>query len=422
MENRESESPEKKTNNRSYREKAFNYRFAFFVVLGILLISVLFSGIQSLYIFRLNNGLEGVLSYTRNVDQTATGTNPTSAIESLTDGNNLTSKNLPEPWFSLEEASMSGSSDKTKLSIVEIVEKVSPATVPLSIMGIDDGKEKKISSGTGFIISEDGYIVTNAHVVEMVNGSTPTYYAAVLLPDETQLVKAEIVGSDKQTDIAVLKVETDKKLPCVTLGDSDTLQAGELAVVIGNAMGTLDDTVTVGVISAPSRVLNRNGYYVDIIQTDAAINPGNSGGPVINSFGEVIGITNAKILTSTSENLGFAIPINSVKKIIEDLINYGKVVGRPYLGVSVKYVSADAYYGAKGGVYVAELVRNSPADVAGFVLGDRIIKMDGVEINEAGDIIKVRDAHEVGDVIEFVIDRDGEEITIPLTIGDSADF
>ena len=161
---------------------------------------------------------------------------------------------------------------------------------------------------------------------------------------------------------------------------------------------------------------------MDIIQTDAAINPGNSGGPLINSFGEVIGITNAKIVTSTSESLGFAIPVNSVKKIIESIINYGKVVGRPYLGVSLQYVEDDSYFGARGGVYVAEIVKDGPADKAGFELGDKVIRFDGVEIKETGDIIRVRDKHKVGDTVEVIVERDGKEVTLNMTIGDSADY
>ena len=308
------------------------------------------------------------------------------------------------------------------MPVVDIVKQVSPATVSLAIVGVDDGVETKLSSGTGFIITEDGYIVTNQHVVVLADQAVSTYYVTVILPGETDPIRAEVVGSDVQTDIAVLKVDTDKKLPFVTLGNSDKLQSGELAITIGNSMGSLDDTVTVGVISAPSRELNRNGYYVDIIQTDAAINPGNSGGPLINSFGEVVGIINSKIVSSTSENVGFAIPINTAKPIIEDLINYGKVVGRAFLGFSVKKVAAGSYYGADGGIFVAEIVPGGPAEAAGIQLGDKIITMDGVEIKDTGDIIKVRDSHAVGEDIVTVVERDGKQVTLMLNIGDSADY
>lgn len=414
------ENENKEMNNdhgKAHKEK--NYRFTVIILSAALLICVLFAGFQSIYIFRLNNGLEGILSYTRSVKQSqsteeSSGVADKPAVRS--------SEGLPEPWFSLEEAAAVSSSGKTRMSVVDIVKEVSPATVSLNIIGEDNGKETKLGSGTGFIITDDGYIVTNQHVVVLNEKNVSSYYVTVILPDEKAPVRAEVVGSDAQTDIAVLKVDTDRKLPCVTLGDSDTLQAGELAVVIGNAMGSLDDTVTVGVISAPSREIVRNGYHVEIIQTDAAINPGNSGGPLINSFGEVVGITNSKIVTSSSENLSFAIPVNSVKKIIESLINYGIVVNRPYLGVSVKFVAEGSYFGAAGGVFVAELVKDGPADVAGLLIGDRLISMDGVEIKESGDIIMVRDSHEVGDTIEVIAERDGKEITLSLTIGDSADY
>ena len=396
------------------KEKTFHRTMA--VMSVVLLACVLFSGFQSLYIFRLNTGLEGIMSYTR-IFKSKNNDDKESAIESITESENK--EELPAPWFSIEEAS---SVNKQRMTTVDIVKKVSPATIPIAVIGVNDGKETKIGSGTGFIITEDGYIVTNQHVVVISDPSVSSYYVTVILPDEENPVKAEIVGSDVQTDIAVLKVTTDRKLPCVTMGDSDTLQAGELAIVIGNAMGKFDDSVTVGVISAPSREITRNGYFVDIIQTDAAINPGNSGGPLINSFGEVIGITNAKIVTSTSESLGFAIPVNSVKSIIESIINYGKVVNRPYLGVSLQYVADDSYFGAKGGVFVAEIVKNGPAAKAGFELGDKVILFDGVEIKETGDIIRVRDSHKVGDTIEVVVERDGEQVTLTMVIGDSADY
>lgn len=398
----------------SDKDKFRIYRTALIVLSILTLASVLFSGIQSVYIYKLNTGSAGIMSYMRAAQTAATDdADPVTPVNSA---------NLPDPWFSLEEAASIASPDKTTLSVVDIFKQVSPATVPLSVVSVDNGKETKIGSGTGFIITEDGYIVTNQHVVVLADVTATTYYVNVILPDETEPVRAEVVGSDVQTDIAVLKVETERNLPCVTLGDSDLLQAGELAVTIGNAMGNFDDSVTVGVISSPSREVNRNGYYVDIIQIDAAINPGNSGGPLINSYGEVVGITNAKIVSSTAENVGFAIPINSVTKIIEDLINYGKVIGRAYLGVSVKYVDDDSYYGATGGVYVAEVVKGGPADQAGFLIGDRIVSMDGVEITQSSDIIKVRDAHEVGEFIEVIVERDGEMVTLNLEIGDSADY
>ena len=416
-ENNEKIKRPKRGSDATPKEKA--YRQALILMAVLLLACVIFSGYQTLYIFRMNTGLEGILTYNNFYNQQIeTDPSYVDPIEAIGSNMNAEPSELPEPWFSIEDAA---SVNKKRLTTVDIVKLVSPATVSLSVVGIDDGKETKIGSGTGFIITEDGYIVTNQHVVVLADRAVSTYYVTVILPDEKQSVRAKVVGSDAQTDIAVLKVDTDRKLPHVTLGDSDNLQAGELAVAIGNAMGTLDDTVTVGVISAPSREINRNGYYVDIIQTDAAINPGNSGGPLINSFGEVIGIINAKIVSSTSENLGFAIRINSVKKIIEDIINYGKVVGRPYLGVSVTYVSADAYFGAKDGVYVAKMVPGGPAEKAGLKIGDIIVTLDGVEIKETGDIIKVRDSHKVGDVIDAVIIRDGKELTRNIVIGDSAD-
>lgn len=397
--------------------KEKSYRLTIFVLSVILLACVLFSGFQSVYIFKLNSGREGILSYTRTGSTT---TETTSEVPEETEDKPAEAR--PEPWFSLEDAAYVPSADKTRMTTVEIAKQVSPATVSLKVIGVDNDTETVIGSGTGFIITDDGYIVTNKHVVVLAEEAVSTYYVTVVLPGDDLPVRAEVVGSDTQTDIAVLKADTDKKLPCVKMGDSDLLQAGELAVVIGNALGSLDDSVTVGVISAPSREINRNGYRVEVIQTDASVNPGSSGGPLINSYGEVVGITNSKIITSTSENVGFAIPVNAVKKVIEDIINYGKVVDRPYLGVSVRYVPEGSYYGAEGGIFVEEIVMNGPAYNAGFKLGDKLISMDGVEIKETGDIIKVRDSHKVGDTIEVVVERDGKEMTLSLTIADSADF
>ena len=328
-----------------------------------------------------------------------------------------------EPWFDIEKAAGANDPNKKALKTTEIVEMASPATIPVYIMKGSGSTAKKAASGTGFIITKDGYIVTNAHVVKYVTQSPSQYSVSVLLPDETDLVEAEIIGSDTTTDIAVLKVKVSRDLPSLKFGDSDKLKSGELVIAIGNAMGQLDDTVTVGVVSATNRDISASGYMIKVIQTDAAINNGNSGGPLLNSFGEVVGITNAKINSSISEGLGFAIPVNSVKSDIESIINYGKVTGRPYLGISVKKFAEGEYEeGAEAGVYCMEVTRGGPAEKAGIKVGDRLISLDGVEIKNSNDIIGIRDSHKVGDSITAVVERGVSRLTLTLVVGDSGDF
>ncbi len=391
----------------------------FKVVVVLLVLSIIYSGIQTVYIYKLNTGLAGLTSYLdRGEDEISGDKGDKEGETGKTD-----KEELPEPWFSLEDAAKISDPNKQTLTTVEIFELVSPATLSVHLMGrITGSNDTEIGAGTGFIITEDGYIVTNQHVIELAQTDPDLYYVTVSLPGVDEDVEATIVGTDVQTDIAVLKVEYDGKLPCVTLGDSDTLQTGELVIAIGNALGTLDDTVTVGVVSALDREIKKDGYTIDVIQTDAAINNGNSGGPLINSFGEVIGITNAKMVTSSSEGLGFAIPIDTVKEIIEDIINYGKVINRPYLGVSVMKIEDGAYYGVTPGVYAAKMVIGGPADQAGIEIGDLILTVDGFAITETDDIIDVRDSHEVGDEVEVVVIREGKEITLNLVIGDSGDY
>ncbi len=412
------DSTEVKNTGRRRKERGGNIWFK--VVVVLLILSIAYSAIQTVYIYKLNIGLAGISSYLDRGEDELTGAGKEDvAPEQMSAGK----EDLPEPWFSLEDAAAVSSGDKQKLTTVEIVDKVSPATLSIHLMGkLQGSNDTELGAGTGFIITKDGYIVTNRHVIEFALTYPDDYYVTVTLPEEKEDVPATIVGTDVQTDIAVLKVEYQQDLPCVTLGSSDTLQTGELVIAIGNALGTLDDTVTVGVVSALDREIKKDGYTIDVIQTDAAINNGNSGGPLINSFGEVIGITNAKMVTSTSEGLGFAIPIDTVKEIIEDIINYGKVVDRPYLGVSVMKVEEGAYYGVIPGVYAAAMVIGGPADQAGIEIGDLILSLDGVEITETDDIIDVRDSHEVGDVLEIIVLRDGKELTLNLTVGDSGDY
>ena len=374
------------------------------VVLSVLLaLAIIFISFQSVFIFLLTSG---------KLEKTS------SAFDHYIEGTGLKSdkkvSDLADPNFSLEEAASIHDPNKETLSTVEIYNKVSPATVAIYVV---DQASESVAAGSGFIISEDGYIVTNAHVVE---GASDNTEIKVYVDGQEEAYPAGIVGTDIQTDIAVIKIESDEKFPTVTLGDSDTLQKGELAGAIGNPLGTLQGTITVGIISGIERPMNTKGYSMKLIQTDASVNEGNSGGPLINSFGEVIGVVNAKI--GTAEGLGFAIPITPIKSNIESIIINGKVINRPYLGTTVKYVAANDYFGADDGVYVAELVKDGPGDKAGFKIGDRIISMDGVEIKESDDIIGVRDSHSVGDEVEVVVERDGEKVTLTLEIGDSADY
>lgn len=387
------------------------------ILASFLIASVIFSGFQTVYIFGLTTGKYGVMSYTRDEDMAKDA--PKTEKPSAKPKETVDVNNLPDPEFSLEQAASVTDPNKKTLSIPEIVDTVSPATVSIFIMSPMDSKpDTAISSGSGFIITKDGYVVTNAHVVDSVLTNS-SYYVVVDIPGHDHMIKADIIGTDVQTDIAVIKLEEAEDYPTVILGDSETLRVGELVVAIGNPLGTLQGTVTAGVVSATDREMNNNGYSMELLQTDASINQGNSGGPLINSFGEVIGVTNAKM--GSAEGLGFAIPISSVKFIIESIINYGQVIGRTYLGISVSTITDDAYYGAKGGVYVAELAEPGPGTRAGFKVGDRIISVDGVEITQSNDIIEVRDQHKVGDIVVFVIERDGETMELELTIGDSSE-
>ena len=375
------------------------------VILSVLFaLALIFIAFQSVFIFLLTSGRLEKTS--RAFDQYIESTGLKSEKSDVSP--------LADPNFSLEDAASVHDPNKKTLSTVEIYNKVSPATVAIYLV---DQASESVSAGSGFIISEDGYIVTNAHVVENASENTEL---KVYIGGQEEAYEAGIVGTDIQTDIAVIKINSDEPLPTVTLGDSDVLQNGELAIAIGNPLGTLQGTITVGVISGMERPMNTKGYSMKLIQTDASVNEGNSGGPLINSFGEVIGVVNAKI--GTAEGLGFAIPITPIKSNIESIIVNGKVINRPYLGITVKFVAANDYFGADDGVYVAELVKDGPGDQAGFKIGDRLVNIDGVEIKESDDIIKVRDSHNVGDAVDVIVDRDGEEVTLTLVIGDSADY
>ncbi len=305
------------------------------------------------------------------------------------------------------------------------VQKVGPAVV--TVVGTIPGQMTffgptgdQTVSGSGFFINEQGYLLTNNHVVEGVSE------VKIILSDGTEQA-ATIVGTDIYADIAVLK--TEGKVPAVAvLGNSDALDPGESVIAIGSPLGNFKNTVTVGVVSATGRSIDTgNGYQIeDLIQTDAAINHGNSGGPLVNLAGEVIGINTLVVRNTASgdvaEGLGFAIPINTAAAISQQIIQNG-YFARPYLGIRFQPITPPiaARYNlpAKWGVYVMQVVDGSPASKAGLQEGDIITQIGDVTLDETHSYVNTLFAHQPGDQITLTILRDGKEMQVQVTLGET---
>lgn len=267
-------------------------------------------------------------------------------------------------------------------------------------------------AGSGVIISEDGYILSNNHVVE---GATEV---SVTLANQ-QEYPAEVVGLDPKTDLAVLQIKAPKDLPKATLGNSENLKVGDWVVAIGNPFG-LNHTVTSGIVSAKGRVIGA-GPYDDFIQTDASINPGNSGGPLFNMKGEVVGINTAII--PQGQGIGFAIPVNTAKPLIPQLVEHGEVT-RGYLGVNIQTITPELAkaleVAEQNGALVADVIADSPAQKAGIERGDIIINYNGQEIKDSHDLpVKVA-ATPVGEEVQLTVLRDGKEKQLLLSVGELA--
>ena len=270
------------------------------------------------------------------------------------------------------------------------------------------------ASGSGFIYSEDGYILTNYHVVEDSNSVTVTTY-------DGTAYKAEIVGYDSDNDVAVLKVDAEGLKP-VTLGNSDQLRVGDEVLAIGNPLGELTFSLTKGWVSALNREITlSSGTTMDLIQTDTAINSGNSGGALFNMYGEVVGITNAKYSSSgysssaSVDNIGFAIPIDSVKRIVSDIIEYGHAV-KPYMGVSIYTVTSEMQdYGLPQGAVVNEVSSGSPAEAAGMKKNDIIISVNGETVTNSSELKRIVSRSTPGDKLVVGVYRQ-DEGNIELTV------
>ena len=283
------------------------------------------------------------------------------------------------------------------------------------------------ATGSGIIISDDGYIVTNNHVVD--SSSSNSSYSYYSLSDATSIkVKlygsdetydAKIVGKDSQTDLAVLKIEKTG-LTAAEFADSDQAVVGEFAMAVGSPLG-LDTTVTTGIISAVNREVESDGTKYVCIQTDAAINSGNSGGALVNSEGKVIGINTLKLSGSGVEGIGFAIPINSTLDVISQLKDHNKVL-RPYIGITGLDLDNDTvkrYSLATLGVYVRSVQNFSPAEKAGLQAGDIIIKADDTDIKTMDELNEIKNKHQIGDTMTLKINRNGEEKDITLTLAET---
>ena len=271
------------------------------------------------------------------------------------------------------------------------------------------------AAGSGFVITSDGYILTNYHVIEDANTIKVSFV------DGTSY-DAELVGGEEENDIAVLKIDATGLTP-VIIGDSDNVRVGEQVVAIGNPLGELTYSMTSGIISARDRSITmENGEVMNMLQTDTAINSGNSGGPLFDMYGQVIGITSAKLSGSSSssatiEGLGFAIPINDVKDMVADIMENGYVTGKPYLGITVSTVpqTVAERYGISQGALVESVDPASCAAAAGLQEGDIITALNGTTVVSSAELIEQKKNYQAGDTVTMEVERDGASLTLTLT-------
>lgn len=312
------------------------------------------------------------------------------------------------------------------LSTPEIVDKVGPAVVGIvnkttygnaygqfgSIYG-DLNKEVEQGSGSGVILSSDGYIVTNNHVIENAT-------ALSVILNNGKEYSAKLIGKDPSTDLAVIKIDA-QNLTYAQVGNSSSLRVGETAIAIGNPLGQeFAGTTTKGIISGLNRSVTIDDKTLNLIQTDAAINPGNSGGALVNEYGHLIGINTAKISSTTLEGLGFAIPIDEAKPIIQDLMTSGYVKGRPVIGIGGRAVTKEdaKAYNLKVGVYVVSMTPSGPAYMSGVKVGDIIVECEGEPIETVDDINEIKNKKAPGDKLNVKVYRNGKYVSLSIVLGE----
>lgn len=310
-----------------------------------------------------------------------------------------------------------GSGSAGKLSFNEIFENCSPSVV--GIKSFDGKGDDSYSWGSGIIVSADGYILTNTHVIDEGTRATVQLY-------DGSTYDAKLVGADSQSDVAILKIEKTGLQPAVFASSKD-IRVGDAVCAIGNPLSPdYSLTMTSGIISATSREVSYNGAVMNLLQTDTSINEGNSGGPLFNERGQVIGITNMKIVSSFSniEGIGFAIPSDTLSSIVDALMADGAVYGRSTIGVTVGPISEDIadYYDIPVGLYVSEVLKNSDAQKQGIKKGDIIIKVNGKDAHTTADIAEEKAKLDIGDTISFTVWRSGSTFDVDVKIMDSVDI
>ena len=304
-----------------------------------------------------------------------------------------------------------------------VAEKILPSIVGITVnyqtSSIFGGTSNSSASGSGIIISEDGYIVTNNHVISTETSSfysiTEATGIEIKLYNDTETYTATVVGTDAYSDLAVLKIEKTGLTPA-TIGNSDNLKVGEFVMAVGNPLG-MDYTVTCGIVSALNREVEVEGTMYETIQTDAAINSGNSGGALVNANGDLVGINTVKVSGNGVEGIGFAIPISSATGIIDQLIEH-KEVKRPYIGISGSSVDPNITkrYNIPEGIYVEEVQKDSAAEKAGLKQGDIITKIQGESVKSINELNKIKYTYNIGDTVKLTVYRNGSEIELDVTL------
>jgi serine protease Do len=298
------------------------------------------------------------------------------------------------------------------LTINQVVNLTAASVVEISTETVITGSRMRqfISegAGSGVIVSKDGYIITNNHVIDGASKITVTTV-------DKKSYQATLIGKDTKTDLAVLKIKATN-LQTAVYGNSSKLFVGEMAIVIGNPLGQLGGTVTEGIISALNRDISIDGKTMNLLQTSAAVNPGNSGGALLSEYGELVGIINAKPSGSDIEGIGFAIPINTVKTIANDIIKYGYVPGRIDTGITLIDIldtqTAIMYRVQNKGLYVQQVKDKSSE----FEIGDRIISVDGTNINNSSEFEKIIDKHKVGNILKVIVNRENVNLEISMNL------